>query len=72
MIKSFLNKFEDCLEIDIDTLSLETKFKELAEWDSLGLLNFMAMLEDEYNIQISRKELDDLVTLNDVYNLTNL
>jgi acyl carrier protein len=70
MDKKFLNNFEDCLEIDNNSLSLDTAFKELPEWDSLGLLNFMAMLEDEYGIQISRKQLDELVTLKDVYNLT--
>lgn len=70
MDKKFLNNFEDCLEIDNNSLSLDTVFKELPEWDSLGLLNFMAMLEDEYGIQISRNQLDELVTLQDVYNLT--
>ncbi len=70
MVKKFLNNFEDSLEIDNNSLTLETNFKELPEWDSLGLLNFMAMLEDEYGIQISRKQLDEFITLQDVYNIT--
>ena len=70
MKSKFLNNFEDCIEISNNTVDLNTNFRELEEWDSLALLNLMAMLEDEYGVQISRKQLDELITLEDIYKLT--
>lgn len=66
MKKKLLYSIEECLDIEKNNLNLETKFKELPEWDSLSLLSFMVMLEDEFNVQINRHALDEINTVRDV------
>lgn len=68
--QKFLEKFEEYLEIKEGTILLTTEFKSLSEWDSLGLLTLMSMLEDEYNTQINRKQLDEINTILELFNLT--
>jgi acyl carrier protein len=69
MEEKFIAAFAECLEIDAESLSTATYFKELPEWDSLTLLNVMAMLEDEFAFQISRPQLDQANTLQDLLSL---
>lgn len=66
MEEKFIAAFADCLEIEAESLQPGTFFKELPEWDSLTLLNVMAMLEDEFEFQISRQQLDQAQTLQDL------
>lgn len=66
MEEKFIAAFADCLEIEAESLQADTYFKELPEWDSLTLLNVMAMLEDEFEFQISRQQLDQAQTLQDL------
>ena len=42
--------------------------KELDDWDSLTLLGFLAMKENEYNIQIYVPNLNIGLSFNDFYN----
>lgn len=63
----FIDQFAEALEIeDASILSLETEFRDLDEWDSLAYLNIIAMLDEEYDIQIENAEFKKLMTLNDI------
>ena len=48
-IQQFAEQFDDT---DVETFSAETKFKELDEWSSLIALSVIAMIDDEYDVQI--------------------
>lgn len=63
----FIEAFAEALEIeDASVLSLETTFRELDEWDSLAYLNIIAMLDEEYDIQIENAQFKTLKTLGDI------
>lgn len=65
--KDFIEKFADALEIeDMSALSMETVFRNLEEWDSLAYLNLIAMLDEEYDIQIENSDFRALKTLSDI------
>lgn len=65
--KDFIEKFAEELEIEnCSILSAETEFRNLAEWDSLAYLNIIAMLDEEYNMQIENAEFKKLKTLGDI------
>lgn len=68
-INKFIEKFAEAIEID-DTAALngDTVFRNLSEWDSLSYLSVIAMLDEEYGIQIEQADLKKLVTLNDMAN----
>lgn len=63
----FIEAFAEALEIeDASVLSLETAFRELDEWDSLAYLNIIAMLDEEYDIQIENAQFKTLKTIGDI------
>ena len=69
-IKEFIEYFADELdETTIDELSPETDFKALGEWSSLVALSIIAMVEDNYEKEITGEDLRSSTTLLDLFNL---
>ena len=64
-IKNFSAQFN---EADPEIFSLETKFRDLDEWDSMLHLSIILMLDQEYNVTIEEKEFNKLTTIGDIYN----
>lgn len=63
----FIDKFAEALEIeDASQLNATTEFRTLDEWDSLAYLNIIAMLDEEYDIQIENAEFKQLKTIGDI------
>ena len=57
-IQDFINHFEDVFEeTEISTLKPETNFRELDEWSSVCALSTMAMISDEYDVELTADEM---------------
>lgn len=70
--QNFISKFADALEIeDASTLSESMEFRNLDEWDSLAYLNIIAMLDEEYGVQIENAEFKKLNTIGDIIAFVN-
>lgn len=68
-IKEFIEKFAEAVEIEeIDRLTSETEFHKLKEWNSLAYLSVIAMLDENFGIQIEMADFDSLVTIQDILN----
>lgn len=68
-IKLFIVKFCEAVEIeDSSVVTPETAFRELDEWDSLTYLSVIAMLDEEFELQIENAEFKQLKTIQDIYN----
>ena len=52
-IELFIDLFDDQPEV---TINLSTVFKDLDDWDSLVSLSFMAMISEEYGVEITAEE----------------
>ena len=39
----------EILDVEPGVLNQETKFSDLDEWDSIALISFMAMIDDEFD-----------------------
>lgn len=66
----FIENFKDILdEPEEINLSLETRFKDLDEWDSLTNLSLMAMVDSEYNVKLNADEINKSETLSDLLTL---
>ena len=48
-IENFANQFDDT---DVSVFSAETRFRELDEWSSLLALSVLAMVDEEYDVQL--------------------
>jgi acyl carrier protein len=67
MKERFLEFLEEVLERDQSTLSMND---ECEEWDSLAVLSVLAMINEEFNITIPRKDFQNFQTVEDLYNYT--
>lgn len=66
--EQFVEKFAEALEMEASDLTMDTEFRKLNNWDSLAYLSIIAMLDEEYEVQIEQAEFKTLVTLEDIYN----
>ena len=65
----FIECFSEALELDDSkSLTLETEFRNIQEWDSLAHLSVIAMLDEEYGIQIENATFKKLETIGDIVN----
>ena len=67
MENQFLVQIKEVLEIENREIFLTDTFRNYDEWDSLALLSLIAMLDDEYGVEIEEKVLKTLLTLEDLY-----
>jgi acyl carrier protein len=63
----FLNLVADILNREENSISFQDDFREYNEWDSLAALSFLAMINEEYDVIISRRDFDDMITLEQIY-----
>lgn len=69
-IQEFIEYFADELDdTTIDELSPDTDFKALDEWSSLVALSIIAMIEDNYEKEITGGDLRSSTTIQDLFNL---
>ena len=72
-VDKFTRDFEAALEdVEPNSLSPLTRFREEIEsWDSLAALSALAMLDSEYNVQITADEFLKCSTIQDVFELVS-
>lgn len=58
--------FEDT---PIDSITMDSNFKEFEDWDSLAALSLIALFDSEYNIKISGEKIREISTIRELYNL---
>ena len=67
-IKSFADIYED---VNVDSLTPETRFKDVEGWDSITLVALVAKLGDEFGKEVTTTEVRNCNTIQDVFNLLN-
>ena len=68
MEEKFISLFKEILEIEDQELDLKDEFRDYPEWDSLGYLELIAMLDEEYGVAIENDDFGKLRTLEDLIN----
>mgnify|MGYP001552345676 CR=1 FL=1 len=71
MKEKFLELFKEVFEMEDEEVNFEDNFRDLDTWDSLTHLSLIAMLDDEYDVQIEEEELKKLHTVNDIFEKAN-
>ena len=71
MKKNFLELFKEVFEMEDEEVKFNDNFRDLETWDSITHLSLIAMLDDEYDIQIEEEELKKLITVEDLFNKVN-
>ena len=65
-IQQFAEQFDDT---DLTEFSAETEFKELDEWSSLIALSIIAMVDDEYDVQIKGDDVRNTNTIAELFEI---
>jgi acyl carrier protein len=68
MEEKFIDLFKETLEINDQTVTWSTKFRELENWDSLSFLSVLAMLDEEFDVVIEGNDFRKLITIEDLIN----
>lgn len=53
------------LEVDVNSLTMETTFEEI-DADSLDIVELVMALEEEFDLEISDQEIENIKTVGDV------
>ncbi len=65
-MEKFIDLLHEALERE-DEIRMEDKFRDYEEWDSLAYLSIIALLDEEYDVQIEEAEFKQLKTVQDIY-----
>lgn len=69
--KDFLNFVAGIFEVAPESISLETAYESIPEWDSVMQLRLTLELSGEYNVEIPVDEIADIKTLAGFYRYIN-
>jgi acyl carrier protein len=68
-LENFCTIFDD---VEIGELSMNTHFKEFDEWSSLTALGLLAVVSDEYNVELNNDDIKNAVTIQDIFNIVKI
>ena len=67
-ISLFLDQFDEEQQGDVDD---KTVFRELNGWSSLVALSLMAMIDEEYDVQVTGEDIRNAKTIGDLFRIVN-
>lgn len=71
-IKEFIQNFADQFDdTEASVLTPQTNFRELEEWSSMIALGVMAMVDDEYDVQLKADEMRKTTTIQELFDLVS-
>lgn len=65
-MEKFLELFAEALERE-DNIQMEDEFRNYDEWNSIAYLSVIAMMDEEYDVQMEESEFKKLRTVQAVY-----
>lgn len=67
-IQNFADQFEDT---ELDVFTPETNYRDLDEWSSLIALSVLAMIDEEYDVQLKGEEMRATKTIQELFDLVS-
>ena len=71
-VKQFIQNFADQFEeTELNVFTPETNYRELDEWSSLIALSVLAMIDEEYDVQLKGEEMRGTKTIQELFDLVS-
>lgn len=71
-IKEFIQNFADqFVDTELDVFTPDTNYRELEEWSSLIALSVLAMIDEEYDVQLKGEEMRATTTVQELFDLVS-
>jgi len=67
MLARIINTVGTTLNIDKQILSIDSRSSDFDEWDSLGHLQIILELEDEFKIRFKSSEIPNLISIQNIF-----
>jgi len=68
-MEDFILKFADIFDdLDASTITADTEFRSLDDWDSIAGLSVIAMADEEYGVTLNAEDMRGSRTVGDIYN----
>ncbi|OIQ21446.1 MAG: acyl carrier protein [Flavobacterium sp. MedPE-SWcel] len=67
MENKFIEALQEALEMEDQQINFEDNFRDYDTWDSLSRLSLIAVLDDEFEVQIEDAKFEKLITVKDLY-----
>lgn len=69
-MNDFIDKFAELFDdIVPSSLSADTKFRELEDWDSIMALSLIGMVDEEYGVTLNASDMKNCQTLGDLHSI---
>jgi acyl carrier protein len=65
-LKEFCQKLESMLEMDAGSLQPQTRLDSLEAWDSVSVISFIAMADQDYDVSVPPKAIAECETVEDL------
>ena len=65
----FLAHLDDMLELDPGTLTGDEQLSDIPEWDSLAVISFIALVDEQFEIILEGEKLAEAKSLADLISL---
>lgn len=69
---AFIQQIEDLLEMRPGTLHGDERLVDLAEWDSLAVMSFLALADEQYGQTVAPQAIGQAQTVNDLRGLLDV
>ena len=69
-MNEFIEKFKEALDIEGE-YDLTVELEDFKEWDSMGYISIMSMIDEEYGKEVNADQLKACKTLADLYELVS-
>ena len=66
-VSEIIKLVAQALNCEENTLSIDSRIGKHENWDSLGQLAIMTLLEDKYHFTINEDNIDKLLGISDIY-----
>ena len=67
-MKKFIENFAEIFDdVDASSLSEDTRFREMEDWDSIAGLSVIGMVDEEYDITLNADDMRSCQTIGDLY-----
>jgi acyl carrier protein len=69
MKEKFLETIKEALEIEEVEVKLEDNLADFDSWDSISRLSLIALLDENFEVEIADAEFEETETVGDLFNL---
>lgn len=66
-MEKFLLEMAEIFDVDVDTIKMDTRFRDIDGWGSMVGYSILILMEEDYNIKISVQDFLKINTFGEIF-----